>query len=270
MIRQKAVLAGSMLALLILVGCGTTGSDIFGGGNPSYPSGSSYPSGNGTSSNSLRGTVDYVDVNNHSILLTNTNGYNSMLSGSGSSGDSVRVYYDTRTAVDWQGRSYRPEDLERGDQVDVRVSQSGNRLVADALTVTYNANANNNNNSGNYPNGNYPNGNYPNGNYPNGSNPNSNGTYGNSYTIRGTVRSVDSSRGEIVLEQVSRTNFNQDNGSSGVVVVRYDSGLRVNVQGQMSPVSGLERGDVVDVQVENTGGSSYLARKISLVRDIRR
>jgi hypothetical protein len=245
MIRSKAVLGGTMLALLILAGCGSTGGDIFGGGYPS----------NGTYSNDLRGTVDSVDVRNRSIVLTNTNGYNSMLSGSGSGGDSVRVYFDDRTAVDYQGRSYRPEDLERGDQVDVRVTQSGNRLVADAMTVTYNANASNTN----------------------GNDPNSNGGYGNGtyndsniYTVRGTVRSVDTNRGEITLDQVGRTQFNRDSDGSGTMVVRFDRNARVDVQGNLSPVANLERGDVVEVQVESNGSNSYLARNITLIRDIRR
>jgi len=43
------------------------------------------------------------------------------------------------------------------------------------------------------------------------------------------------------------------------------------VQGQTYPVSGLERGDVVDVQVANSGynTSSYVAQRIMLVRDVR-
>jgi hypothetical protein len=258
MIRSKAFLGGALLALLTLAGCGTTGSDIFGGGG--------YPSSNGTYSNDLRGTVDSVDLRNGSIVLTNTNGYNSMLSGSGSGGDSVRVYFDDRTTVNYQGRSYRPEDLQRGDQVDVRVTQSGNRLVADSMNVTYNANASN------YPNGSSPNGNYPNGSYPNGNYPNSNGTYGDSnlYTVRGTVRAVDAYRGEITLDQVGATQFNRNNSGNGTMVVRYDRNARVDVQGNLSPVANLERGDVVEMQVENDGSNSYVARNITLVRDIRR
>src|SRR5437762_5240486 len=131
MIQRKASFAvAAAVLLLILAGCGAT-QDIFGNGN-----GSQQPY-----TNTIHGTVDYVDTSTRSIVLNNTSGYNTMLSGSSSgSNGNVRVYYDNNTSVQWQGRTYRPEDLERGDQIDVTVRQSGNQLIADSLNVTYNAN----------------------------------------------------------------------------------------------------------------------------------
>src|SRR2546421_9143091 len=118
--NRKALLAVAAAMLLILVGCGSA-SDIFGT--------------NQNKTNDIRGTVSSIDANSHSIWLTNTSGYNSSMLSSSGSGD-VRVYYDNNTRVSYNGQSYRPEDLDRGDQVDVQVTQSGNRLVADRVDVT--------------------------------------------------------------------------------------------------------------------------------------
>src|SRR5438477_4558629 len=125
MTKNRAVLAVAVMALLVLAGCGSSG----------YP-GSNYPSG--SYNRDIQGTVNFVDRNAGYVELTNASGYAPMLSSSGS-GNNVRIYYDRNTTVQYNGRNYRVEDLDPGDQVDVRVSQSGNRLTADSMTVTYNA-----------------------------------------------------------------------------------------------------------------------------------
>lgn len=327
-------ISAAAIALLFLAACGSSGGglgDIFGGGSNS-----------GTRATEIRGTVDSVDLNSNSIYLINTTNNGSMLSNSGS-GSSVRVYFDNRTSVDYQGRSYRPTDLERGDQVAVQVDQSGNRLYANSMSVLYNARSN----GSSYPSGNYPNNgtsgstlhgtvrsvdtyrrtisvdtgygsystiqydtntpvyfsgrNYTVADLQNGDeidvrvsnlgsnryqaqditvtrsisgNPTSNGTYGqtNGSTIRGTVSYVDTTNHTIQLQGVSYTGFNRNSGNGGTITVQYDTNTNVDVQGQVYPVSGLERGDVVDVQVgSNTynSNSTYFAQRIYLVRDVR-
>lgn len=345
-------ISAAAIALLFVAACGSTGGglgDIFGGGSNSR---------NGTYSSELRGTVDSVDSNSiYLINVSNSNG--SMLSNSGS-GNGVRVYFDNRTAVDYQGRSYRPSDLERGDQVSVRVDQSNNRLYASSMSVIYDARSN-----GSYPSGSYPSGNYPNngtygstihgtvrsidtyrrtisidagygsyttiqydtntpvyfngrnysvadlqngdeidvrasslgsnryqaqditvtrsinGGTTNGTYGQNNGTYGQNNgtygqntgaTIRGTVTYVDTNNRTIQLQSVTYTGFNRNTGNGGTITVQYDTNTNVDVQGQSQPVSGLERGDVVDVQVgSNTYNSNanYFAQRIYLVRDVR-
>jgi hypothetical protein len=224
MIRRNASFAvvATAAALLLMAGCATS---PYGYGN------------NQPYTNTIHGTVDFVDTNSRTIALYDTNGYGTMLSGGGygRNGGSVRVYYDRNTTIYWQGRSYRPEDLERGDQVDVTVHQSGNELVAESANVTYNAN----NASQSYPNNNYPN------QYPS---PNSNSL------IRGTVRSIDMNSRTIQIDQ---------NGS--VVSLSYDNGVRVEVNGQLYPVTNLERGDLVEVQTQDR-----FATRITLIRDVRR
>jgi hypothetical protein len=332
---KRTAIPGALLALLLVAGCGSTGGDIFGGGNQPV---------NSPTSNTIRGTVDSVDTNGRSILLTDTNGYSSMLSGGGNNdGRTVRVYFDNRTTVEYQGQSHRPEDLDRGDQVDVAVSQSGNRLVADRIDVIYNAAGNttypgNNGNTGN--NGSYGstvsgtvtnvdtsrrtltvdtgygrttvvdydtnvpvsyNGrtfnvadlergdqidirtrNLGNGRYvadsvnvirsiSDSGTSGSNGSYGNAATIRGTVQYIDTARQTIELAQTSWINGFAGNGSGGgnTIVVRYDTSVRVDANGQLSAVTNLERGDVVDVEVQSGNTTTPFARSIRLVRDVR-
>jgi len=318
MIRKNAVFAAMAMALLLLASCGST-SDIFGGGN------------NDTYNRTLHGTVDTVDLNSNSIVLTNTSGYTTNLSTGGGAGNTVRVYFDNNTTVAYNGQTYRPENLDRGDQVDINVRQSsGNQLYADTMTVTYNANANS---SGVYASGNYSgtvryvdtsrrtiqldrgNGSSyvtvdydPNttviyngrsylpadlevgdqvtiytrdigGGHVVASNidvtrsmTSGSGTSSNYATIRGTVRSINTYNRTIELEQTSYISGFLPNGSSrsSVITVQYDTNARVNVNGSLQPISGLERGDTIEIQAQDLGNSNWMASSISLIRDIRR
>ncbi|MGZ5476213.1 MAG: DUF5666 domain-containing protein [Thermoanaerobaculia bacterium] len=317
-------LAAATFALLFLAACGSSGNmgDILGSGP-----------NNGTYSSEIRGTVDSVDLNSGSIDLINVSGNSSMLSSGG--GSTARVFFDNRTSVDYNGRSYHPEDLERGDQVAARVDQSNNRLYATSMSVLYDVRTRSSDPSGNYPNDTY-------GTTVHGSvrsvdtsrrtitlddsygrtttvqystntpvtyngqryspadletgdeidvrvdnlgggqyaarditvtrSVSNNGSYGSTTqsTIRGTVRYVDTTRRTIELDSVTATNFNRGSGSTGTFIVQYDPNTQVNVQGQLYPISGLERGDVIEVQVDNLGNGNYVARQINLVRDVNR
>lgn len=229
--------AAATVALLLMAACGTSGNsigDIFGGGNPS----------NG--SYQIRGTVDSVDTQGQSIYLTNVTGYNTNLnSGSASA---VRVYYDNRTTINYQGRTYRPDQLERGDEVTVNVDQSGNQLIAQSMDVTYNTRG------GMASGSSYP------------------STYPSSTqysTIRGTVRNVDTVNRTIELENTNWVSGFRTNNTSNRLVVRYDSNASVDYNGQMYPLTNLERGDVVDVQLQDFGNANYVAQRLVLVRNVR-
>ena len=246
--NKYKTLAAATVALLLLAACGSSGNgigDIFGGGNPS----------NG--SYQIRGTVDSVDARSQSVLLTNVTGYNTGLNTGNSS--SVRVYYDNRTTLNYQGQSYRPDQLERGDEVTVNVNQSGNQLIAQTMDVTYNTRGGMASGSS-YPNSNYPNSNYPNSTYPNSS------QYS---TIRGTIRNVDTTNQTIELENTNWISGFRTNNSSSRFVVRYDPNASVDYNGQMYPLTNLERGDVVDVQLQDLGSSNYVAQRLVLVRNVR-
>jgi hypothetical protein len=235
-------LAAASLALVLLAACGSTGlGDVLGGGS------------NNAQTYEIRGVVDSVDPGSRSVYLTNVSGYTSMLSNGGN-GSTARVYFTDQTQVAYQGKTYRPEDLERGDEVTIRVDESGNRLNAETVNVTYDATSGSSSN-------NYPSNSYPSSTYPNGSSQSS--------TIRGTVSYVDTSRRTIDLDSPSWiSGFQSNTGNSNRVTVSYDNNTNVDVQGRLFPVTNLERGDVVEVQVYNGSGSLLQANRIVLVRDI--
>lgn len=85
--------------------------------------------GGGAYGNELRGAIGYVDPRAR-LIEVDGGGY----AGSYRSGP-VRVRYDERTTVDYQGRQYRPEDLERGDEVRIQARQSGNEWLAERIWV---------------------------------------------------------------------------------------------------------------------------------------
>ena len=290
--------------------------------------------GGGTSNDQnyeIRGTVDYVDSGTRSVYLRDVSGYNRSMLSSGSN-DSVRVYYDERTPVSYQGQSYRPEDLERGDVVSVRVDESGNNLLAESMTVIQDVSSGTSSpvygssirgtvryidtsrrtievdrgngtvmtidydaNTPVY----YSNQTYRVADLERGDEIDiqvrdlgggrfvaqeinvtrnvSSGTYGGSTsssqfsTVRGTVRHVDTVRRTIELESASwRSGFNTGAGmGTSRVIVSYDNNTSVDVSGRLHPVSGLEVGDVIEVQVANPNSTTPFAQRITLVRDVR-
>jgi hypothetical protein len=217
-------LAAASFAVLLLAACGSTGiGDILGGGNNQQ-------------AYEIRGVVDSVDVNSRSLYLRNVSGMQSMLSGS-NSGSTARVYFDDQTQVNYQGRTYRPQDLERGDEVTIRVDESGNQLMAESINVTYDSGG---------------------------------GTSNSSYTstVRGTVSYVDTSRRMIELDSTSWISGFRSTGTGTRMTVYYDTNASVDVQGRLHPVANLERGDVIEVRLNNSNTSTPLAQSIVLVRDV--
>jgi len=324
--RMKG-LSAAVFALL-LAACGSIGNN-----GSSYPSGSTYPGGSTypTATSEIRGTVDSVDLNSRSIYLTNVSNYSTNLypNGGGNTG-SLRVYYDDRTTVSYNGTNYRPTDLERGDQVSVRVDRSSNQLLAQSMDVLYNARGSMASSGSSAPYGvssvhgtvrsidtyartisvdpGY--GSYMTINYASNtpvyynnrtfaisdlevgdqidahvsdlgggrfnaqditvtrSVNGSGGTYGSQLsTIRGTVRYVDPSTRTISMDSPTWMSGFQTNPGSAMTI-QYDSSAQVNYQGQLHPVTNLERGDVIDVQIQKLSGGNYLAQSITLVRDV--
>jgi hypothetical protein len=246
--NKYKTLAAATVALLLMAACGTSGNgigDIFGNGGSPTTSNAAYQ---------IRGTVDSVDTRGQSIFLTNVSGYNTNLNTGRS--DSLRIYYDNRTTLNYQGQTFRPDQLERGDEVTVRVDQSGNQLIAETMDVTYNTRggmASGSNGSYGYPSS-------PSSSYP------SQSQYS---TIRGTVRNVDTRNQTIELENTNWVSGFRTNNSSSRFVVRYDQNASVDYNGQMYPLTNLERGDVVDVQLQDLGSSNYVAQRLTLVRNVR-
>ena len=75
--------------------------------------------------NELRGSVALVDTRSRQIRLDGA-GY----------GNDVQLLYDARTAVEYQGRTYRPDNLQRGDIVRIQARQVGNnQWLAERIIV---------------------------------------------------------------------------------------------------------------------------------------
>lgn len=215
---RTSTISGALFSVLLLAGCGSTGLDdiLGGGGGPS-----------GAATDQIEGTVEQVDTGSRSIVLTNVQTYGSNLqSGGYGSGTTLRVYYDDRTTVSYQGQNYHPSDLERGDRVAVRVVQSGDRYYAEAMQVTYN----------------------------------SAGSGGDAYggTVRGSVEYVDTGRRTIQI----------DRDSGAPLTISYDSDTWVEYQGRRYSPANLERGDRVEVIVQQTSAGVYVAQGINVIDSV--
>jgi len=115
------------LAALLLASCGSMGTD--GGSLGDIILGS--PSS--TQSSDVQGYVDQIDTRNQRIDLDVT--YINNLRQSGTSNQQGSIYYDSRTRVVYQGRDYRVEDLERGDQISVKGVNNNGRYLAETIEV---------------------------------------------------------------------------------------------------------------------------------------
>ena len=49
--------------------------------------------------------------------------------------DVIVVHYDAQTVVEFEGKRYTPDNLERGDEVEVEVRDSNGRLMAEEILV---------------------------------------------------------------------------------------------------------------------------------------
>ncbi|MHB0970025.1 MAG: DUF5666 domain-containing protein [Thermoanaerobaculia bacterium] len=181
--------------------------------------------GSSTTASTVSGTVRTVDSSRRQIELNR----------SGSLGDIIVVEYETSTPVTFQNRQYRPEELERGDEIDARVRNlGGGRLLAESIDVIRSVGTD---------------------------------TTSSSSVIRGTVGYIDTSRRTIELKQTSGSlKFTPRGGSSRIV--QYDANTVVEFEGRTYALTSLDPGDVVDVTVRDLGGNSYLAQRVVVVRDV--
>jgi bifunctional DNA-binding transcriptional regulator/antitoxin component of YhaV-PrlF toxin-antitoxin module len=206
--------------LLTLTACGSSGvGDIL--GSP-RDSGSSYPSSVG----GVRGTVERVDTRDRFLVVNADDTYRSNLRNGN---EQITVYYDDSTRVQYEGRTFRPDDLERGDRVEIDVDQSGSRMIAQDIQVLYDATAGT-----------------------------STGTYNDDYRstseVRGTVRYVDTRARTLEIEPRSSSFSTGSTGRSDVVIVRYDTSTTVEFEGRSYKPENLERGDEVEIEVRDLNG----------------
>ncbi|HYG64782.1 MAG TPA: DUF5666 domain-containing protein [Thermoanaerobaculia bacterium] len=80
----------------------------------------------------LRGTVRYIDTRDRTLEIQPRN------SGFTTNGSGVVIVrYDTNTVVEYEGRRYTPDNLERGDEVEIEVREglNGQFLAEEILVV---------------------------------------------------------------------------------------------------------------------------------------
>lgn len=209
---------------LAAAGCGSTDiGDILGGGGS--PSGVA----------DVRGTVERVDTGSRIIWLE-AEDYRSSLRNED---DQVALYYDDQTRVEFEGRTYEPNDLERGDRIAADVERNGSRLVANQIEVLSDISRG------------------------------SGSSTGSSYAdVRGFVRSVDTGDRTIELEDVDVDRSFDADVRNDRLVLHYDADTVVRFEGRNYEPENLERGDEVEVEVRDLG-SRLLAEEIEVVADAR-
>jgi hypothetical protein len=241
------------LAAALLVGCGSSGmGDILGGG-------SDYPN---ETLVEVSGTVRGVDVSGGdcAIELTESRTYESNLrDGYGNDLAGDVLFCDDRTEVVHDGRSYRPDALERGDRIVARARQVGGRLHAERIEVTYDVSS---------------------GNDPYYEDDRSDDRYDDRYDddrtgstlygdLRGIVYRVDTGRRTIELERVEvldrALGFDRDEDR---MTIYYETDTEVTFEGRRYSPENLERGDVVEVEVDQVRGQ-LVADEIAVIEDAR-
>jgi len=203
-------------------------------------------------------------------------------------GGSSTIYCDRNTRVVFNGNTYHPEDLERGDEIVADVSDRAGRAVADRIDVTYDASSNDRSGNGRYgDNGPYgsPSGNQPpyggdndrygrndrsgSGTYGPYDRGNSTDPYGGDHDLRGTVRVVDAQNRTLTLERVDYYTRSFDRNQQGdLLTLYYDAQTQVQFRGESYKPENLEEGDVIAVRVDDVRGT-LIADRIDVVADAR-
>jgi hypothetical protein len=179
-------------------------------------------------------------------------------------GREVVLYYDDNTVVEFEGQTFRPDDLERGDRITADVEQTGGRLVVQNIDVLEDAT------TGDRGNDDYRtddrNDDYRNDDYRDND---TRDDYRNADSLRGTVRSIDT-RARTLEVEPSRTGsgFSTDRttGRSDRVTVYYDAQTTVDFQGRSYEPENLEQGDVIEIDLGRTGTNGRLmAEEIEVI-----
>lgn len=258
-LRRTSFFTAFAATALLTAGCGSSGiGDILGGGNRDRGPYDNRDDGRYDQSvDSVRGTVERVNTTEQYIVVDGegTSYRNDLRNGR--DGDELVLYYDERTVVEHQGRTYRPQDLESGDRILADVEQSGSRLIVEDIEVLYDVTSGTT------------------GGNTGGTTGGSTGGYDDrddfrDSEVRGTVRAIDTRDRTLEIER-SRSTNNFSTGTSGdrtgdVVEVHYDAETVVEFQGRRYAVDNLERGDLVEVEIRNQGGRLH-AKEILVLAD---
>lgn len=232
---RRIQLASTFLMIAVaafISGCGSVG-DVLGGSRTDDPY---------RNVNNVRGTIERVDTRDRYIAVNSEDTqYNLRNGGAGE----VLVYYDDRTTVEHQGRTYRPQDLEPGDRILANVNDSGGRLFAEEIQVLYDVTSGTTQ----------------------GDTTQDDRYDTRSTELRGTIRTNDTRNRTLEVLTSSGYGSSFSSGQNDVVVVRYDANTVVEYQGRRYTAENLERGDQVEIEVRQLGGQGgdLIAQEILVV-----
>jgi len=170
----------------------------------------------------------------------------------------IALFYDDSTTVEYEGRDYRPEDLERGDRIQASVDWRGDRGFAEEIQVTYDASSGSGGEAPDRPSRPY--------------REDSGGQDEPSATdLQGTVRSVDPGAHSLEIEPAKDDSEDSDSSDepSGVAVVFYDAQTTVQFQGRTYRPENLEPGDVVAIHLRRSRSGRLVAEQIQVIGDAR-
>jgi hypothetical protein len=239
----------ALIAAAVVTGCVYDAPDYPG----RYPRGRYSEERDGT----LQGTVERVSRRDHVIVLAAGEDGGQRRYGR----DEVVLFYDDDTTVEYQGREYRPEDLERGDRVQASVDSRGGRPVAEHIEVVYDASSGRGEDRGeDRDRGDMP------PDRPDRPGPPDREAPGvqvepSEANLQGTIRGVDTDGQSLEIELASDDDDSSD-APSGVVVVRYDAQTTVQYQGRSYKPENLEEGDVVEIHLRRGRGGRPVAEQI--------
>ncbi|MFL6260906.1 MAG: DUF5666 domain-containing protein [Thermoanaerobaculia bacterium] len=217
-----------LLAAAFLAGCGPE----YYPGDQRYPEGAY---GRYGEPGDLSGTVASVNPRARLIYIDEEDGDRDA--------GPVVLSYDDGTTVRYQGRSFRPEDLERGDRIQVSVDRNDDgRLLAESIDVLYDVSQ----------------GGPPPPPTPRGDRDRDRGRgVDRDGGLQGVIRSIDTEAQTLEIDR-----------SGERVTVSYDDRTPVRFQGERYSPDNLERGDEVRIRVHDYDGRLF-AQEIVVVRDRR-
>ncbi|HTG36945.1 MAG TPA: DUF5666 domain-containing protein [Thermoanaerobaculia bacterium] len=219
----------------------------------------------------LRGTVASVNTRDQLIYIDREGDeYRNDLRNEDAEDTAVFSYTES-TVVRYQGQTFRPQDLERGDRIQASVDRNGNRLIAQDIEVLYDV-SRGTGSPGYDPRRDGPRSGDSRGDDPGRYDPRDDGSRDDDLAtdLRGTVRSIDLRSRTLEIE---RSGYGSRGFSSGtrpgpsgdLIVVRYDAGTTVRFQGRTYSPENIERGDEVRIQAARDRDGRLLAQEIVVV-----
>jgi hypothetical protein len=263
-ITQRAALLALLALGLISGGCASGG--IFGGDddddsgydNSDYDRDADNESGDRITE--VRGRVERVDTRDSIIYVEASGVYRSNLRNED---DEIALHYDSSTEIEYDGRTYEPSALEAGDRIVAEVDDTGSRLYARDIEVTYDVTSADRDDDYRY------------------EDDRDDDTYDRDDTadrdddddvaeVRGKVRWLDENRKVLEIEDASWgwSADRRDRDDDGVVEIHYDTGTVVEYEGRQYKPGNLERGDEVQIELRDLG-SRYVAEEILVIASVR-